>query len=135
MPCQSDYLAASGQEMESKRVCECICYLYKKLSKDVPKWIIDAADNYYGNIHRLDEATKTLCECCRSLLEEEKEKYIYDAHNEDARKLASWWERHQEWDNRRVKEEEETRRNVVLKERALKKLTIDEMKALGLLKE
>jgi len=110
MPCQSDYLAASGQELESVRVCKLISYLYDKIKKPIPSWIIAAAKEYYGNVNRLDEATKILCEGCRSLTEKEVEVIIYDAHDKQARDLASWWERHQEWDKRRVEEENETRK-------------------------
>lgn len=132
MPCQSDYLAASGQELESKRVCGFIIYLCEKLSLGPPTWVKEAADEYYGNVARLDEATVLLCECIRKLTERHREQWVYDAHNKTARDLASWWERHQEWDARRVKEEEETRRRIIAKERALRKLTVDEIEALGL---
>lgn len=132
MPCKSDYLAASGQELESARVCKCICYLNRRLGKGQQEWIVKASQDYYGNVNRLDEATKILCELCRSLTTEETEKYIYDAHNPEARDLASWWERHQEWDKRRVAEEEQTRQRIIAKERALRKLTNEEIEALGL---
>lgn len=135
MPCNSDYLNASGQELESVRVCTLIRYLFKCVVKAIPSWIIAASEEYYGNVGRLDEATKILCECCRSLTEEEVEKYIYNAHEKTSRNLASWWERHQEWDARRVKEETETRKRIILKGRALKKLTTEEIEALGLDKE
>ena len=132
MPCQSDYLAASGQELESARVCKLLVYLYGFLKKSVPQWIKDASEDYYGNVQRLDEATKILCESCRSLTSTETEEFIYNAHNSDARELASWFERHQEWDARRVLEEKETRAKVVAKDRALKKLSNEEIEALGL---
>ena len=130
MPCQSDYLEPSGRELESERVCELIIYLQNKMKKNTPEWIEKAAKDYYGNVARLDEATKILCEHCRMLTEPEVEEYIYDSHNKTARKLAGWWERHQEWDERRVNEEDEVRRKIILKERALKKLTKEEMEAL-----
>lgn len=132
MPCQSDYLSASGQELESQRVCQYLVYLYGRLEIETPKWIAKAAVEYYGNLGRLDEATSLLCDCCRRLSSEEKEKFIYDAYNSTSRVLASWWEKHQEWDRRRVREENGTRRRIIAKERALKKLTVDEMTALGL---
>ncbi len=132
MPCKSDYLDASGQELESKRVCKLLIYAYEELIKGVPDWIRKSAGDYYGNVSRLDEATMLLCECCREMTSHEREAVIYDAHNKTARDLASWWERHLEWDKRRVKEEEETRKRIILKERALRKLTTEEMDALGL---
>ena len=110
MPCQSDYLAASGQELESRRVCNFLVYIHERLQRSVPTWISDAADDYYGNVSRLDEATKMLCEQLRSLTQDELEDIVYDTHNGDARRLADWWERHQEWDKRRVAEEKASRK-------------------------
>ena len=66
---RSDYLEASGQELESKRVCQLLAYLYEKVDKSVPEWVKKAADNYYGNLDRLDEATKMLC-CAGTKLQE-----------------------------------------------------------------
>lgn len=132
MPCQSDYLAAIGQELESQRVCRLLVYLHGRLQQSVPEWVTQAAADYYGNLSRLDEATKMLCERCRSLTTTEAESLIYDAHNTEARDLAGWWERHQEWDKRRVEEEQESRQRIIARERALRKLTVEEMDALGL---
>ena len=133
MPCRSDYLERSGQELESKRVCQNLMYLQGQLGFAIPAWVSKAADEYYGNLNRLDEATQMLCGLCRQLTTEEKERYIYDAHSKEARGLAGWWERHQEWDARRVAEEEDARKLAVTKERAIQKLTPDELKALGLI--
>ncbi len=135
MPCQSDYMNASGEELESIRVCKLLCYLKKCTGIKIKKWVRKASLDYYGNTERLDEATKLLCYHLRQLTEKEIEKYIYNAHSKEARKLASWWERHQEWDARRVKEDDETRKNIIAKQRALRKLTTEDMKALGLTEE
>ncbi len=132
MPCNSDYLAASGQEAESVRVCKLLVYLYHNLGKLPPDWVIEATGDYYGNVARLDEATALLCSLLRSLIPSEEKAYVYNAYNKTARDLANWWERHKEWDERRVKEEEETRKKIITKGRALKKLTVEEMEALGL---
>jgi hypothetical protein len=64
--------------------------------------------------------------------EEQKEQFMYNGRNRDSRRLADWWERHQEWDARRVAEEKTSRRNIMLRGRALNKLTIEEREALGL---
>ncbi len=132
MPCNSDYMAASGKELESKRVCRLLDYLLHRLQYHVPNWIIDAAEDYYGNVARLNEATVMLCSRCREMTSAERDVHIYDGHNEFARQLADWWDRHQEWDERRVKEEKEGRKKIIAKERALRKLTTEEMEALGL---
>ena len=132
MPCQSDYLAASGQELESKRVAELVIFLYGQVDKEVPSWIIAAAKDYYGNTRRLDEMTAILCAECRLLPTSKKDKIIYNGKDKQSRKLADWWDRHQEWDARRVKEEKESRRKIMLKDRAIQKLTVEEREALGL---
>ena len=63
------------------------------------------------------------------------ERCIYDAHNKTARDLVAWWERHKEWDKRRVAEENEEKRQSLLRKTAIDKLTAQEMKALGLLEK
>jgi hypothetical protein len=135
MPCRSDYSEQSGHELESIRVCKYLTFVLNKLKKEVPLWVVDAANSYSGNTNRLDEATKVLCETLRSLTFSEAESIVYNAHSKESRDLANWWEQHQEWDKRRVAEEQETRRNILLKDRALKKLSVDERRALGLLEE
>lgn len=132
MPCQSDYMAASGHELESQRVCGLITCLWDKMGKDVPEWIVKAAGDYYGNVSRLDEATRILCETFRGLTTPQTEQFVYNAHDKESRKLADWWERHQEWDVRRKAEEEASRRKIMLKDRAIQKLTVEEREALGL---
>ena len=132
MPCNSDYLAASGQELESRRVCQLLVYVFTSTTQPVPEWVKEAAEDYYGNVRRLDEATAMLCDNCRRLQGEELETIVYDAHNTDARRLADWFERHQEWDRRRVAEEAESRRKIMLKDRAIQKLSVEEREALGL---
>jgi len=132
MPCNSDYMAASGQELESKRVCELLVYVYECTGVKVPAWISKASADYYGNTQRIDEATALLCGACRGLTQGEQNKYLFNGRKEMARKLASWYERHQEWDARRVKEEDESRRKIMLKDRAVQKLSVEEREALGL---
>ncbi|MHC4406344.1 MAG: hypothetical protein ACYTG0_42475 [Planctomycetota bacterium] len=132
MPCRSDYQDPTGQELESKRVCSLLVYLHRRLELKIPQWIHDAAASDYGNLARLDEATRLLCATCRSLTEAQVEEVIYDARNAKARKLASWWERHQEWDRRRLEEEQKARNQERIRREVLKKLTPEEIRALGL---
>jgi hypothetical protein len=132
MPCNSDYLQASGHELESKRVCSLLVYVNVALGKHPPNWVVKAAKDTYGCVAKLDEATQMLCAECRGMSEDLREKIIYNAHDKTARKLANWWERHQEWDQRRVAEEEEAVKAAELQAAALKKLTPEEREALGL---
>ena len=131
MPCRSDYMEPSGKELESIRICKCLIYLYTRINHEVPVWVVNATKNYYGNIGMINEATRMLCEACRSLTPDEIEMHIYDAHNPRAREVAGWWERHQEWDARRVKEESEKRKQEIVKKKALSKLNSEERNVLG----
>lgn len=133
MPCRSDYMEASGKELESQRVCRFLIYIYGLQDAPCAEWIQKAANDYYGNRERLNEATALLCDCCRTMTQSERERIIYNAHDKTARDLACWFEKHQEWDKRRVEEEEGARAKAITKERALKKLTPEEMRALGLI--
>jgi len=126
-------MEASGTELESVRVCKHLVYILGQIGKKRPDWVIKAAKDPYGNVPRLDEATKLLCETCRGLTTAETEEWIYNAHSKKARKLASWFERHQEWDKRRVAEEDAAQKEAIIRGRALKKLTPEEMRALGLI--
>lgn len=53
MPCQSDYLEATG---ESQNVAKLIVYVYSVLGKNAPEWVKECAENYYvtpnGKQHR-----------------------------------------------------------------------------------
>jgi hypothetical protein len=132
MTCLGNLLVPSEQQFESRRVCELIVYLFKRISIHPPYWVIDAANECYGDVRRLDEATKILCEACRSLNEGQVNVFIYDGRNAGARRLADWWDRHQELDRRRVDEEEKSRNKILLRARAIRKLTVEERQAIGL---
>ena len=118
--------------MESKRVCELLVYLHEALGENVPAWVHKAARDCYGNKARIDEATKLLCARLRLLTEAEVERIVYDGHSDRARRLAGWWERHQEWDAKRVEEEEEERKLARIRKQARAKLTGEEIDALGI---
>lgn len=133
MPCNSDYQEPSGQELESTRVCGFICYLNKKVGKRTEHWIRKAAAEYYGNVNRLSEATKILCETLRSLKPHELEAYVHDIHVPTCRKLTAWWERHKEWDARRTAEEEAEKEKEKIRKAAMSKLNAKELDALGLI--
>ena len=110
MPCQSDFPQCNcaddtrrlGMKLELERISYCMAYLYEKIGREMPDWL---SDPYQHNTTCLDEATAMLCEACRSLTPEEVQSIIYNPDNSTAKRLAAWWERHQEWDARRVRED------------------------------
>ena len=109
MPCDSSYMEATPQEAESKRVAELLSYILPCIGEKVDEAIELAADDYYGNKDKLDEWTARLCQICGDLDEDQQSEYLYDGTIKSARRLADWWEDHQEQDRRR-KEDEDSRR-------------------------
>ena len=76
----------------------------------------------------LDETTNILCsniiEGCIS------EEILYNGRNEMSRRLATWWENHQEHDRQRMKKEQEEEAREQLKRNTLSKLTKEEISVL-----
>ncbi len=127
MPCRSDYLEANERELESRRVCQHLRYLLKALGKNVPAAIAKAADEYYGDVENLDKNTALLCKMCQEV----DDKHIYNGRDPEARKLADWWDDHQERDRKRLAQEEADKHKAALRATALSKLTKAERDALG----
>lgn len=101
MPCNSEYMNPNAQEAESKKVAGLIVYANQKLGETPDPSIVSIADNYYGAPAQCDYLTSILCTICRKLMDDERERVIYDAHDPKARELADWWERHQAHDQER----------------------------------
>lgn len=77
------------------------------------------------NLHHADELTDKLCEACRHL---EKHGLIYRISGE----LNSWWKHHRAGDRKQRKFKKDISKDGKLKEKALAKLTSEEMRVLGL---
>lgn len=123
MPCSSDHLEPTQREIESKRVCELLLHF----KPTVPDWVREGAANCYGTIDQADKATILLCEFC----EDAPDSIIYDGRDPMARKLADWWDAHQDADRRRKKRQARQRRTDIDAASGLAKLTDAEKKALG----
>jgi len=132
MPCNCGHLQPNEYEVESKLISEHIEYVLKKQKSNVPKWIAKAVRDPYGAPHLVANLTVLLCDLCRLMSKQEKEKIIYNGRSTKARKLADWWDEHKCIDKGRNKEEKKKVAQEKLKERALNKLTKQEKAALGL---
>ena len=96
MPCNCDHLEPTLWERESRKVAKHLCWLWSKAGIKVPKDVKKAAKNYYGNADKVHLWTAMLCDQC-----EASENIIYSAdaiRDPKARKLATWWEKHQKAD-------------------------------------
>lgn len=132
MPCNSDYLAPNQKEKNSQEVAQHLVYLSKNITLHLDSSVIKAAKDSYGNSEKLNQMVFDLCNICRSLTKEERDKYIYNGHNKDARALANWWDKHLEADEAREYKEEKIAKEKSIREIALSKLSYEEKRILGL---
>lgn len=130
MGCRSDYMEATAQEVESKLVCQLLRYTLEALGAVVPPAVKKGANEYYGDTAALDANTAFLCNTIRGLSSDEQDRILYNGRNAEARKLADWWENHQEVDRKRLADEAREKKNKKLRASAVAKLTPAERKAL-----
>jgi putative cell wall-binding protein len=123
---------ATQKEKECQNIFKCLRTAFNLKNKTVPAWVVNGADNMYGDLERLNEAVKKLCEMCPTIDEDK----IYDGRNKEARKLVDWWEEHQEADKKRMLAEQSEEIKAKQKEDLIKsaksKLNKAEIKALGI---
>jgi len=92
MPCESAYLEAAYGEVESKKLCILICFVFKKINWKIPQWIVAGAEAYYGNQRRLNELEDLLAQTLKNIYPDQLNEIVYNAHDPNSRKLADWWE-------------------------------------------
>jgi len=114
MPCDASYMDLTEAEENSKEVATLIKYVVD--TKELEGWYdpvkiskyTAVADKQYGETELLDEMTAFLCSLCNHMNESMKDRVIYNGRNPVARRLANWWDKHQDADNIRGLETEET---------------------------
>jgi len=114
MPCRCDYLEPTARERGSLAVREFLKEVGYAVKRSGP----------YGNVDKLDEDTAKLC----SFLKAQSKEVISGLSLE----LQIWWRDHQKADAARKQREEVQRKQV--RERALSKLSEEELRALGVKK-
>jgi hypothetical protein len=124
MPCNSDYMNANEFEINYSRV---LCLLKEvKTSKPVNPNSSDwqgyhkKAYNFDDNKQDLDQAVKQLCEQIRE---------IGDLHAFSL-ELQMWWREHEAADRLRLVREQRQAEERALADRALQKISRDELEAL-----
>ena len=102
MPCYSP--EASDKDKQAMEAARHIQYLYPKLGIDIPGAAKELPTGYdiLGFGKKADVLVRDLCGTCREMTDEQIESIIYNARCRQARRLADWWEDHQEWDRERV---------------------------------
>ena len=129
MPCSSDGYEQTGWEKERQRAAKLLIWLQRKLGVEVDPYIIKLSETYWCDD---DEGIVQLCGTLKRMSEDQINTIVYNARDKNARALADWWEEHQEIDAKRDQKEAEEDRKKKLRESALKKLTKEERKALGI---
>lgn len=132
MGCRSDYMEPTDREKESVLVTNLLVYLLTELKKPIPPLVAAASKQFYGNIDTVDHDVKLLCSTVKSLSDRQMKKYVHDGSNPKARKLADWWDKHQEADRKRAENEAEMKKRQKLRQSAASKLSPAERKAVGL---
>ncbi len=132
MPCDCSYMEPHDDEIESHGTAQCLQYALKSLGQNVPEWILNAAKDMYGDRNRLHNMVVTLCTLVDSMTDEQKDTILYNGRKEKARKLATWWARHEKADNERIEREKDTKGLNKAKRIAMDKLNSADRKALGL---
>lgn len=106
MPCRSDYMEPNERERDSRETATLLAFIAERRGKKVSQDLKDAAASIYGNVSRADEYAKRLCATVRSFTDKERETILYDGRSQLSRRLANWWEKHEEEDRKRLLEEE-----------------------------
>jgi uncharacterized protein YukE len=90
MPCNGDHMEPNYFEDASRHACKLICYLFPKVNRAVPTWAKKAAENYYGDQARLNQAEKMLLDALQTLSHKQEDKFVYNGRSKEARALADW---------------------------------------------
>jgi len=83
-------------------------------------------DHTSDYIREIDTLTRLLCYVCGRFKSQEQFRKALSENKE----LKEWWKNHQKEDEERVKKEAEDKKISFIREKALKKLTVKERKAL-----
>jgi adenylate kinase len=104
MPCNSDYMNQTDKERQLQETAKLLVYVIESVGAEPSKRVLDAAADYYCKY----DTVPVLCNWIRHELDPEQiDKIMYDGRNPMARRLADWWEKHDEADQKREAAEKE----------------------------
>lgn len=127
MPCNSDYLEATGKERGLRQAALFAVFVDTKLCAITPSDIIEQSKEYYSkDVGQVEY----LCDKLTNMGPADMERIVYDAHNAQSRELATWWEAHQAADAARIAREQEIVRQEALLQSAQSKLSAEEIEAI-----
>ena len=129
MPCNSDYMNPNNKEKELQKSAGLLVWLWNELGIEPESWAVNEAADMYASDER---AVTVLCDVLKGLDDSSLDRIVYNGRNKMARKLADWWDEHQEADRIRENKEAlaETTKN--LRRSGIARLSWAERVALGL---
>lgn len=128
MPCNSDYMEPTRKERLLQETAQLYEYALFELNIIISEDVKAAAKDIYCR----KDFVPQLCELITNMNELQKQRVVYNAYHKMSRKLADWWEKHQEADRKRMEQNHIEATRQLLVANALEKLTEAEKKALGL---
>lgn len=102
MPCRSDYMEPTHKERLLQETAVLFAYALNELGEEVPDSVHQAALDQYCRRDYVPD----LCRLVSEMTEDELNRVVYNPRSKISRKLADWWETHQEADRRRLAEEQ-----------------------------
>lgn len=130
MPCRSDYMEPNQKEQLLQETAQLLIYVRMNTKTGVK--VTEKLKRASQDIYCRQDYVPELCAAIRAMTEEEQSRIIYDGRNPNARKLADWWDKHQEADRKRIEQEQHEREREELREAAIAKLTPEEREVLGI---
>ena len=103
MPCNSEYMRQNDYEKRLQQTAQLLVFAMRKLGQSPTPVMTETADNDYAQY----DFTPDLCKLINGLSEFEVDQIIYNGRDPMSRRLADWWERHQQADKERLGELDE----------------------------
>ena len=130
MPCRSD--DPTNEQEATHLAARLLVYVNEKLGVDTPLNIRKAAETAFVTTANYKTLAPMLCGKVSAMSDKLREQVVYNARDPLSRELATWWEKHEAEDKKRLREELQEKKDKKARDAAIAKLTPRERKLLGL---
>lgn len=98
MPCNSEYMRQNDYEKRLQETAQLLVFAMRKLGQTPRPVMVDTAENQYAR----NDFTADLCKLINGLNEFDADRIVYNGRDPMSRRLADWWDRHQQADKKRT---------------------------------